>query len=186
MILLAACNSSDTKENKSDSTSTTSSSSEVKKEEAWVPVDSATMMKAMMDYGTLGKMHEMMASWNGTWANETTMWDYDGAAPKKSAATSVNTMRTLGYDNASKQFVNTWIDSWSSGIMTMTGPWNESAKNITLNGTMPDICRPGKECSFRQIITIVDGNTQMMEMHGPDPKTGKEYKMMEIKSTRKK
>ena len=209
MILLAACNSSDTKENKSDSTSTTTSSSEVKKEEAWVPVDSATMMKAMMDYGTLGKMHEMMASWNGTWANETTMWDYDGAAPKKSAATSVNTMlmgnryqsskfsgnmmgmpfegmSTLGYDNATKQFVNTWIDSWSTGIMTMTGPWNESAKTITLSGTMPDICRPGKECSFREIMTIVDGNTQMMEMYGPDPKTGKEYKMMEIKSTRKK
>ena len=46
MILLAACNSSDTKENKSDSASTTTT---VKTDEAWVPVDSATMMKAMMD-----------------------------------------------------------------------------------------------------------------------------------------
>lgn len=207
MILLAACNSSDTKENKSDSVSTTTY--DVKKDEAWVPVDSATMMKAMMDYGTLGKMHEMMTSWNGTWANETTMWEYDGAAPQKSTGTSVNTMimgnryqsskfsgnmmgmpfegmSTMGYDNAAKQFVSSWIDSWSSGIMIMTGPWNESTKTITLNGTMPDICRPGKECSFRQVMSIVDDNTQMMEMHGPDPKTGKEFKMMEIKSTRKK
>jgi hypothetical protein len=29
-------------------------------------------------------------------------------------------------------------------------------------------------------------NNEFMEMYGPDPKTGKEYKMMEIKYSRKK
>jgi hypothetical protein len=33
---------------------------------------------------------------------------------------------------------------------------------------------------------MVDDNTQVMEMYGPDMKTGKEYKNMEIKFTRKK
>jgi len=205
MLLLVACNDV----TKTDAASTAEAAPEVKKEEAWVPVDSATMMKAMMDYGTVGKMHEMMASWNGTWTGETTMWEYEGAAPQKSTGTAVNSMilggryqsskhtsnmmgmpfegnATMGYDNATKQFVSTWVDTWSTGIMTMSGPWNESAKTLTLSGTMPDICRPGKECSMKEIFTIIDDNTQKMEMYGPDPKTGKEYKMMEISLSRKK
>ncbi|MEO6542149.1 MAG: DUF1579 domain-containing protein [Ferruginibacter sp.] len=207
MLLLAACNNTETKDNKADSTTTTTT--EVKTEEAWVPVDSATMMKAMMDYGTPGEMHKMLASWNGTWNGETTMWESEGAAPKKSTGTAVNTMiydgkyqssthkgnmmgmpfegmSITGYDNASKKFVSTWIDNWSTGIMTMTGDWNAAAKTLTMSGTMPDMCRPGKMCTMKEVLTIIDDNTQKMEMSGPDPKTGKEYKMMEINLTRKK
>lgn len=205
MFLLTACND----ETKTDAASTGEAIPEVKKEEAWVPVDSATMMKAMMEYGTPGKMHEMLASWNGTWTGETTMWEYEGATPQKSTGTAVNTMimggkyqstkhsgnmmgmpfegnSITGYDNATKKFVSTWIDNWSTGIMTMSGDWNESAKTLAMNGTYPDICRPGKECSMREVFTIVDDNTQKMEMYGPDPKTGKEFKMMEINLSRKK
>lgn len=205
ILLLTACNN----ESKTDAAAAGETAPETKKEEAWVPVDSATMMKAMMDYGTPGKMHEMMASWNGAWNGETTMWEHEGATPQKSAGTAVNTMilggryqstkhsgnmmgmpfegmSTMGYDNATKQFVSTWVDSWSTGIMTMSGPWDESAKTLTLTGTMPDICRPGKECSMKEIFTIIDDNTQHMVMYGPDPNTGKEFKMMEINLTRKK
>lgn len=208
-LLLVACNSSETKDNKNDSTSTSATTTDEKKDEAWVPVDSATMMKAMMDYGTPGPMHKMLASWNGTWTGETTFWEYEGAAPKQSTGTAVNTMilggkyqsskhtgnmmgmpfeghGITGYDNATKQFVSTWVDSWSTGIMNMTGTWDEATKTLTLTGTMPDITRPGKECSLRETITVVDDNSQNFVMYGPDPKTGKEMKMMEIKMTRKK
>jgi uncharacterized lipoprotein NlpE involved in copper resistance len=203
ILLLTACNN----ESKTDAPAT-GEATETKKEEAWVPVDSATMMKAMMEYGTLGKMHEMMASWDGTWIGETTMWEYEGADPQKSTGTAVNSMilggryqsakhsgymlgmpfvgmSTMGYDNATKQFTSTWVDSWSTGIMTMAGPWDEATKTLTLSGTMPDICRPGKMCSMKETFTIIDDNTQKMEMYGPDPKTGKEYKMMEINLSRK-
>jgi len=179
------------------------------KEEAWIPVDSATMMKAMMDYGTPGPMHQMLASWNGTWTVEMTHWGYEGATPQTASGTAVNSMlfdgryqqsthtsdmmgmkfegrSIMGYDNATKQFVSTWFDNWSTGIMTMTGTWDEATKTMTLSGTMPDIVRPGKECHLKEKFTIVDDNTQHMEMWGPDPKTGKEYKMMEIKMSRKK
>ena len=205
-VLLFACNSSgDDANNKKDSTAATNT----KKEEAWVPIDSATMMKAMMDYGTPGKMHEMLASWNGTWNADMTMWEYEGATPQKLTSTTVNTMivggryqsskhsgmmmgmpfegiSTIGYDNAAKQFVSSWVDNWGTGIMMMKGPWDESKKTITLTGSIPDICRPGKECSMREVFTIIDANTQKMEMYGADPKTGKEMKMMEMHLTRKK
>lgn len=208
-IFLASCN-NDTKTDgtaKKDSSSV--STSETMKEKPWVPVDSATAMAKMMEYGKPGPMHAMMASWNGTWNGETTMWEYEGAAPKTSTGTAVNTMimggkyqsskhsgnmmgmpfegaSTMGYDNATKKFVSTWIDNWSSGIMNMSGDWNEATKTLTLTGTMPDILRPGSECTLKENFKVVDDNTQILEMYGPDPKTGKEFKMMEIKLTRKK
>jgi hypothetical protein len=43
----------------------------------------------------------------------------------------------------------------------------------------------GKECDIRETFGIIDDNTQVMEMYGPDLKTGKEYKNMEIKFSRK-
>jgi hypothetical protein len=44
----------------------------------------------------------------------------------------------------------------------------------------------GKECDMREVYKIVDDNNRIMEMYGPDMKTGKEYKNMEIKFTRAK
>jgi hypothetical protein len=205
-ILLFACNNEQKKE---ATASETASDSMSKKEEAWVPVDSATMMKNMMEYGKPGPMHQMLASWNGTWKGETTFWEYEGATPKKSTGTAVNTMilggkyqsskhsgdmmgmpfegmNIVGYDNATKKFTSSWIDNWSTGIMNMSGDWDESSKTLTLGGKTPDINRPGKECSLKEVIKVIDANTQQMEMYGPDPKTGKEFKMMEIKMTRSK
>jgi hypothetical protein len=38
--------------------------------------------------------------------------------------------------------------------------------------------------TLREVFKVIDDKTQMMEMYGPAP-DGKEYKMMEIKLTRK-
>jgi hypothetical protein len=206
VLLFVACNNE-----KTASEASTESTTKVddKKEEPWAPVDSATMMKNMMEYGTPGPMHQMLASWSGTWNGESTMWEYDGATPLKSTGTAVSTMimegkyqtsthsgnmmgmpfegmSIMGYDNATKQFTSTWVDNWSTGIMTMSGPWDASSKTLSMTGKMPDINRPGKECAFREVFKVIDDNNQVMEMYGPDPKTGKEFKMMEMKMTRKK
>ena len=137
------------------------------------------------------------------------MWDHVAAPVQKSTSTAVNTMIMGGryqsskhtgnmmgmpfegqsitaYDNAKKKFVSTWIDNFGTGIMVMEGNWDATTKTMTMSGSMPDICRPGKECTMKEIFTMVDDNTQKMEMYSPDPKTGKEFKMMEIVMTRKK
>jgi hypothetical protein len=206
LIIYACNNAAKTEANEGE---TAASKESTAKEEPWVPVDSATMMKNMMEYGTPGPMHEMLASWNGTWNGDMTMWEYDGAVPKKSTGTAVNTMIMNGkyqsskhtgdmmgmpfegmsitaFDNATREFTSTWIDNWSTGIMTMSGPWDASTKTMTLTGKMPDINHPGKECSYKQLYKVTDDNTHHMEMYGPDPKTGKEFKMMEMRITRKK
>lgn len=208
VMLLTSCNNE--KKTEPGNTDNASTSTETTpKDEPWVAVDSATAMQKMIEYGTPGPMHKMLEGWNGTWSGETTMWEYDGAPASKSTGTAVNTMimggkyqsskhsgdmmgmpfegmSIMGYDNATKQFTSTWIDTWSTGITTFTGSWDEASKSLTMSGTYPDILRPGKECKMREVFKLVDDNNHILEMYGPDPKTGKEFKMMEMKMSRKK
>lgn len=204
-LFAVACNNEKT----ADESKTISDTTTKDKDAAWYPVDSATMMKNMIEYGTPGPIHAMMASWDGNWTGETTMWNYEGATPTKSTGNAENKtvlggkyqvskhsgdmmgmpfegMSILAYDNATKKFSNTWMDNWSTGIMMMTGDWDSTTRTMTLTGSYPDINRPGRECHMKQVVTIVDDNTQKMVMYGPDMKTGKEFKMMEMVMTRKK
>lgn len=204
--LLFACNSktNDTVSESPDSTA--SSTAGDAKGEDWVPVDSATAMKTMMEAGTPGKEQAMLAKSNGSWKAETTMWMSPEAPPMKSTGTVTNKMimggryqqmtfkgnmmgesfegtGTTGYDNARKVWTSSWVDNMSTGIMNMDGTWDEATKTITYTGKM--LCPGnGKMCEMKQVTKMVDDKTQIMEMYGPDMKTGKQYKNMEIKLTR--
>ncbi len=208
-LILAACN-SDKKETtkETDGVVTSDTAITTSKEEAWVAVDSATAMKAWMDYAVPGEPHKSLAKANGNWNAEVTHWMAKDAPPTTGPASSSNKMimegryqqsdfrgnmmgmpfqgmSITGYDNYKKVYVSTWIDNMGSGIMKMEGPWDEASKSMTLKGSMLDPAT-GKECKMREVFKLVDDNTQVMEMYGPDPKTGVEYKTMEIKFTRKK
>ena len=205
VFFLFSCNNSgDDAKNKKDSTGT----AEVKKDNPPMAMpDSATMMKNWQDYMTPGDVHKMMASWDGNWTSEITWWEKPGAPPSKTTGAVVNTMilggrfqeshhtstmmgmpyegrGTLGYDNATKKFVNSWIDNMGTSRMNMAGPWDAATKTCTLTGKETD---PGTmtEKDFRETFKVIDDNTQMMEMYSPGY-DGKEMKMMEIKFTRKK
>ena len=174
----------------------------------WVVVDSATAMKNWVEYMTPGYAHQMLASADGEWIGEMTMWMEKGGEPMKSTTTATNKMimggryqvsthkgdfggmpfegmSTVAYDNAKKVYISTWIDNMGTGVMTMEGKWDDASRSILFKGKM--ICPSnGVECDVREIFRIVDENTQVMEMYGPDPNTGKEFKNMEIKFIRKK
>ena len=167
----------------------------------------SVMMQNWKDYMTPGKEHQMLKSLNGTWVGELTMWMSPGAAPTKSIVTATNKMilggryqvsvqkgmfngmayegqSTLGFDNAKKDYVASWVDNMGTGIIKMEGPWNETTKTIDLRGTEIDP-GTGKEKSIRESFRIIDNDRQIMAMFetGPD---GKENKVMEILYTRKK
>jgi len=170
------------------------------------PMDSAAMMKAWMAYATPGEPHKMLASQNGKWSEEITMWMDPSKPPTKSVSSCVNAMvlggryqqskhvgsfdgmpfegiSTVGYDNAKKVFVSSWVDNMGTGLMYMEGPWDPASKSMTLTGKMVDPST-GKECSVREIVTFIDDKNQKMEMYNT-PAGGKEFKTMEIKLTRK-
>ncbi len=168
--------------------------------------DSATMMMNWETYMTPGEPHKMMASWNGTWTGEVTMWMTPEATPSKSTATAVTKMvlggryqqssfkgnfngrpfegiSTLAYDNEKKLYISTWIDNMGTGVMLSQGPWDPATKSITLTGRMIDPATR-KEVDFKEIFKPIDNNYQVMEMYAPGS-DGKEFKTMEIKYTRK-
>jgi hypothetical protein len=210
LLTVGACNDSGSKVESAATPGEDSSKSKIAEApaaEPSAPVDSATMMKNWQAYMTPGEPHKMMAKFNGTWNGDITMWMAPGAEPIKNTgvavyksalnglyqtATHKGTMMgqpfeghsTLAYDNHKKIFESVWIDNMGSGIMHLSGPWDETAKTITLSGKMIDP-GTGKECNIREVMKMVDDNTQVMEMYatGPD---GKEFKTMEIVSKRAK
>ena len=91
-FILVACQNETKTDEPIKGDATVSSSDSKPEKEAWVPVDSATAMKAMMEAGTPGEPHKMLAKSNGTWSADVTHWMGDGAAPQKATGTSVNTM----------------------------------------------------------------------------------------------
>ena len=95
-------------------------------------------------------------------------------------------MAILAYDNARKEFISTWIDNVGTGVMTLKGTWDDATKSINLKGTCVDpSAGDGREMAVREVMKATDDNHQVMEMYGQGP-DGKEFKMMEIKYTRKK
>ena len=208
VFLLVACNSDKKAEEKTASETSDSKMDEKKDEKkAWIPIDSAMMDKAWKESMTLGEPHKMLAKSEGTWNGEVTMWMADGAPPMKSTSTAVNKMiygglyqqsthtgnmmgmpfqgsSVMGYDNLKKEYFSTWIDNMGSGILVSTGNWDDATKTLNLSGEMK--CMNGQDATLREVFRVVDDNNQVLEMYGPDPKTGKEFKTMEIKYTRKK
>jgi hypothetical protein len=163
-------------------------------------------MKAWQAYMTPGDVHKMLAKSDGKWKEDVSMWMQPGAPPTKSTSTCVNKMimggryqesrhtgnmmgqpfegiSTVGYDNARKVLVSTWIDNMGTGIMYMEGTWDAASKSATFKGKATDPMT-GKEMDVREVFTIVDDNTQKMEMF--NVMNGQEFKTMEIMFTRSK
>lgn len=91
---------------------------------------------------------------------------------------------TVGYDNASKEIVSSWLDNMGTNIMQMRGKYDGISKTMDMKGECTDPMT-GKIKTVRETYTLVDDNTRKMEMYDTDP-NGKEFKSMEIVMTRKK
>jgi hypothetical protein len=165
-------------------------------------------MQACMQAATPGKMHELLAKDVGEWTGKTTMYMGPDGPPMTSECTS--TVSKLlddrfikvemkgdmpgmgpyqgggiyGYDNVSKKFVSSWIDNYSTGIMQGEGDLSRDGKSITWDYkfSCPIV---KKKVSMKEVDTKTSENTKTLEMWTDDPKTGKNYKMMNIELTRR-
>jgi len=164
----------------------------------------ADAMKKWMDYMTPGDMHKILASSNGKWTEDITMWMDPGQPPMKSTSVSeykmvlggryqqgnitgsfngtpFEALSIIGYDNMKKVFISSWMDNMGTGILNSEGPYDAATKTITLIGTETDPMS-GKEIKMRETIKTVDDNTQVMVLYITTD--GKEVKNMEIKMKR--
>ncbi|MCG2420222.1 DUF1579 domain-containing protein [Aequorivita sp. F47161] len=171
------------------------------------PMDSIAMQKAWEAYMTPGEPHKMMAADVGQWNDELTFWMGPDAPPEKATATEdvkmilgnryqVATTKgemmgmpfegrsTIAYDNATNEYISTWIDNMGTGLSVMRGKYDPASKATTLTGTMVDPMT-GNEKQMKQIYTIIDDDTRKMEMFIIS-EGGEEFKNMEILMKRAK
>lgn len=165
-------------------------------------------MQAYVAAATPGKEHEFLMREVGDWTCETTMWMTPDAEAIESMGTATvkpildgrytqvewkgempgmgpyHGLGTYGYDNVKKSYVSTWMDNMSTGMAVGEGELSEDGKKLTWEYKAHCPIQK-KEIVMRQVETITSPTTKTLEFFGPDPKTGKEYKSMEIKLTKK-
>ncbi len=88
----------------------------------------------------------------------------------------------VGYDNVTKKYQGSWMDTASTGMMLSNGTMD--GKTIAMKATTSDPAT-GKVTTSDEKITISDADHHTLELWGKTP-DGKNFKMMEIQYTRKK
>jgi Protein of unknown function (DUF1579) len=178
---------------------------EKSKKKAAAPFDEKVAMEAMQKAATPGEEHKKLESVVGTFDAKITMWMDPSKPPEESTGTSENTwvlgnryvqfqyqgtfmgqpfsgIGYQGYNNVTKKYEGTWMDTASTGMMNSTGTMTGNVMKTTSSMADP---MSGKVMKFTSKLTVADNDHHTMEMWGPGP-DGKVYKMMEIQYTRKK
>ena len=163
-------------------------------------------MKAWEAYMAPSDTHKWLATMDGEWDADVTMWMDPSQPANKSKAVAVNKMIFDGryqhsthsgdlmgmpfngesitaYDNAKKKFIATWIDNMGTGIMVMEGTYDDASKTLTMNGVTTDPMT-GKDTPVTEKMIYHSKDSYTFEMYMVYE--GKEMKTMEIVYNRKK
>ncbi len=169
-----------------------------------VPMDMQAVVEVYTKLATPGDQHKLFAGMVGTWMTKTKSWMDPSQPPMESGGSCENKLlldgRFLqeectgdmmgqpfigigvnGYDNHTKKYVSTWMDSMGTGIYFFEGTASANGKTITQLSSYDDPMEgPTK---LRAVTTIIDDNSKIFEMFSTG-KRGREAKMMEIMYTR--
>jgi hypothetical protein len=167
-------------------------------------MDTKKMMKVYQKLATPGAPHKRLAKLEGSWTTQTRAWMEPGQPPTESTGSCEQKMllngcylqqeyrgdmmgqpftgiNLIAFDNHTKKYVSTWIDSMSSGIYVFEGAADANRKTITQECRYDD---PVKGPSvWRSTTRFVNDNKVEYEMY-LKPKRGREEKMMEMTLTR--
>ena len=168
-------------------------------------MDMESMMEVYRKLGAPGAQHKLLASLAGSWITKTRASMEPGKPKVESTGTCEQEMildghylqqtysgdmmgnpftgiNLIGYDNHSKKYVSTWVDSMSTAIYYFEGTASADGKTITQVSSYDDPVRG--PVLWRSVTRIVDDNTLEYEMY-ITPKGGKEEKEMEMTVSRK-
>jgi hypothetical protein len=157
-------------------------------------------------YATPSEGHKVLEQLVGKWEYILKYWSSPDTPPEESTGTNdvkwiiggrflqmdVNGtsmgqpfegMGIMGYDNAKKEYVNTWIDSMGTGMMNATGSYDAETKTLTEIGSYTDPMA-GQQM-FKGVTKFIDEDNVSYEMY-ISGQEGKETRVMEINYTRKK
>jgi uncharacterized protein DUF1579 len=174
-------------------------------EKKMTQADMQAMMETYQKLATPGEPHKQLASMAGSWSTKTKSWMEPNQPPMESTGSCEGKMLldgrflqqectgemmgspfkgigVTGYDNHTKKYVSTWMDSMGTSIFVMEGTGSPDGKTVTLEGGHEDPIEGRME--HRAVWKFPDANTQVFELYGSG-KHSKDMKMMEITYTRK-
>jgi hypothetical protein len=163
------------------------------------------MMKVYKKLATPCVPHKLLAKMAGSWNTMARSWCAPGETPAESTGVAEHRMilggRYLqqecagemmgepftglgftGYDNHTRKYVSTWMDTMSTGIYFFEGTAKADGKTIVQTSRYDDPVQG--PMAWRSVTRVVDDNTLEFEMYGTG-KSGREEKMMEMRYTRK-
>lgn len=166
------------------------------------------MMKQWEKIAAPGEHHRMFERYVGHWDATVRSWMDPSAPPMESKGTSdfavilggrwlqqtfhgsmmgmpFEGYGLTGYDNFRQEYVSTWMDNMSTGMMKMTGQCSADGRTSDMSGLMDEPMTGEKDKKVRSHETWKDDSTIVFEMFDNIPGKG-EVKVMEITYTRGK
>lgn len=166
------------------------------------------MMKQMMEFGAPTKAHQGFKVMEGTWSATLKMWEAPNTEPTEAKGTMTNTLihggrylhheykgdfmgmefsgsGDFGFNKATGKYEGTWLDSFGTGIMVLSGSYDEATKTYTSTGEFDMPGPDGKMMKVKQRETVrIDGpDKHSMVMYHTAAGTP-EMKIMEISYSR--
>jgi len=168
-------------------------------------LDRQSMMDVYRELAIPSASHKLLARMEGSWNVKSTCWMEPGN-PVESSGTSEQKMILdgrflqqefsghmegipfsgighLGYDNHTRKYVSTWMDSMGTGIYHFEGTAGSDGKSITQTCNYDDPVQG--PVTWRSVTRVVDDDTLEFEMYTTNV-SGKEEKMAEMTYTRSK
>jgi hypothetical protein len=169
-------------------------------------MDMQEMMEVYKKLAIPGDPHKRLAKLEGSWTTRTKAWMGPDQPQAEGSGTCEQRMllggrylqqeytgqmedgpytgiNLIGYDNHSKKYVSTWIDSMSTAIYCFEGTGSPDGRTITQECRYDDPVRG--PIRWRSVSRIIDDDTMEYEMY-ITPEGGTEQKEMEMTVTRKR
>lgn len=148
-----------------------------------------------------GPEHKVLGALVGNWQATSKMWVDGSNKPIVAKGKAKNTLTlggrflnqeysavvgkekfrgqgNLGFDRVSDQYVSTWADTMSTGIMSSTGSFNSKTKSLTMNGaTIHPVTKQTK--NFEEVTRLAGKNKYTFEMYERNA-DGSRKKVLEI------
>jgi hypothetical protein len=162
--------------------------------------DQEEMMKAFKEFIAPGPQHKQLKTLVGEWKTTQKLWMAPGAPPVESPGTATFRMLmggryllqtyssempgigkfhgrgTTAFDKVTKEYISTWIDSLSTGIMVSKGKAT-GENTVEMTGEITEPVTKAK-VGYRTVMKFADADNYQMEMF--EIRGDKERKLMEV------
>lgn len=166
--------------------------------EGEMPPEMAAMMEALEKAGTPGEPHEWLAKSAGSYKMTVKAWMAPGVDPEINDGTAEREMilggryltervsstamgmpfegfALTGYDNVTGKYWGIWVDTFTTGLMTMTGERDGNTLTWTATSSNP---MTGGPVEMKMVGTLHDDGTETVEFF--ENPGDQEIKSMEI------